>query len=78
MIPKIEKILRPERNECKMCGSLGYTDMYHYTSPIGKEELIVCKKCAIREHYGIKTTQTKRYQKDKAESKIFGKKIHSN
>tara|TARA_R110002020_G_scaffold63678_1_gene169686 strand:+ start:245 stop:403 length:159 start_codon:yes stop_codon:yes gene_type:complete len=52
--------------------------MYHYTSPIGKEELIVCKKCAIREHYGTKATQSKRYQKDKAENKIFGKKIHSN
>jgi|TARA_R100001530_G_scaffold27508_2_gene21961 hypothetical protein len=61
-----------------MCGSLGYTDMYYYTAPIGKEELIVCKKCAIREHYGTKATQSKRYQKDKAQNSIFGEEIHSN
>ena len=78
MIPKIKKIMRAEKNECVMCGSIGYADMYIYTAPVSKEELVVCKKCAIREHYGTKTTQTKRYQKDKAERKLFGEKIHSN
>jgi ribosome-binding protein aMBF1 (putative translation factor) len=78
MIPKIERILKPERDNCKMCGAFGYSDFYEYQAPISKEKLKVCKKCAIREHYGTKATQSKRYQKDKEENKLFGKKIHSN
>ena len=61
-----------------MCGVYGYADWHEYTAPLSKVVLKVCKKCAIREHYGTKATQTKRYQKDKAEEKLFGQKIHSN
>jgi hypothetical protein len=61
-----------------MCSTFGYADMYIYVAPVSKEELIVCKKCAIREHYGTKTTQTKRYKKDKEKNRLFGEKIHSN
>tara|TARA_R100000781_G_scaffold108829_1_gene73542 strand:+ start:591 stop:827 length:237 start_codon:yes stop_codon:yes gene_type:complete len=78
MIPIIESIITPKNNECKMCGVVGFNNMYHYIAPIDKEKLIVCKKCAIREYYGTKTIQSKRYQKDKAENRLFGKKIHSN
>jgi hypothetical protein len=52
--------------------------MYIYVAPVSKEELIVCKKCAIREHYGTKATQTKRYKKDKEKNRLFGEEIHSN
>lgn len=58
-----------------MCGAFGL-DFYKYTAPLSKVQLNVCKKCAIREHYG--STQSKRYQRDKKKNKIFGEKIHSN
>ena len=59
MIPKIKKILKVQRSECEMCGSLESSYVYHYTAPISKKELIICKKCATREYYGTKAKNSK-------------------
>jgi len=61
-----------------MCGVSGYKDFYQYESGISDARLIVCKKCAIREYYGTKGTQTKKYKKEKTTNKIFGKEILGN
>ncbi len=78
MIPRINRILKPEYRECRMCGKLGYTDMYNYVSPLKTDKFIICKKCAIREYYGTKATQSKRYKKDKESNNLFKEKISSN
>ena len=45
-----------------MCGTSGYKDFYQYESGISDARLVVCKKCAIREYYGTKGAQTKKYK----------------
>ena len=78
VIPIINRILKPEYKECRMCGKFGYIDMYNYVSPLRNDKFIVCKKCAIREYYGTKAKQSKRYKKDKNDNNLFREKISSN
>jgi len=77
MIPKINQIIKPEYRECRMCGKFGHTAMYNYVSPMETDKCIICKKCAIREYYGTKATQSKRYNKDKNNDNLFREKVSS-
>ena len=72
MIPKINRILKPEYKECRMCGKFGYIDMYNYVSPLRNDKFIVCKKCAIREYYGTSGSNSKLYKKHMSNKKLFG------
>ena len=47
---------------------------YTYISPISRTELEICKDCAVREYYGTKRTNTKRYKRDLAKGKLFSRK----
>ena len=61
-----------------MCGDVGNTNMYDYISPFKDTQLIICKKCAIREYYGTRATQSKRYRKDKETNNLFRNKVSGN
>jgi len=78
MIPKISKVGKIGHNECKMCGAKGRVDFYDYMSPLSSTHLIICKKCAVREYYGNKGSQSKLYAKEKEKGKIFGKSLSSD
>ena len=56
-----------------MCGKQTRAVHYHFVSAYIKEEVgIVCKKCCIREYYGTRHKQSKKYNRDLEEKSLFG------
>ena len=49
---------------CECCGKLHRGMFYEWISTITKTNLgIICEKCALRESFGSKYKQTRRYKK---------------
>ena len=55
------------------CGAVVRGNVYQYTSPMSKESLKICNKCAIREYYGTKGKASKKWRMEKEIGKIFGR-----
>ena len=48
---------------CKSCGKIYKGNFYEWTGMITKSKGIICEKCAIRETFGTKYKQNRRYKK---------------
>jgi|TARA_R100000789_G_scaffold100278_2_gene109592 hypothetical protein len=58
-----------------MCSKQTKAIHYHFTSAYTREEVgIVCRQCCIREYYGTRFRQSKRYNRDLEEKSLFGVK----
>lgn len=76
MLPDITISTNTQYNmKCDMCSrNIEKKKHYTYKSPLSDTTLEICTDCALREHYGTKRKNTKRYKKDLANDKLFHRK----
>jgi hypothetical protein len=71
MTPKV-RITDIEKYQCDMCKKdIMRKNKYEFKSAISSFMLIVCELCALKEYYGTKYKQSKKYKKAKDKNKLF-------
>ena len=71
MTPKV-KITDIEKYKCDMCKKdIMRKNKYEFKSAMASFMLVVCELCALKEYYGTKYKQSKRYKRAKNENKLF-------
>ena len=78
MLPNIT-ISNNFTEECGMCSTdILKKKRYTYISPLSMSKLEICNDCALREYYGTKKRNAKRYEKDLDNDELFKRKFSLN
>ena len=61
---------------CECCDKAGISDVFEWTTVITKQKLLICSKCAVREAFGSKYKQNRRYKAwQKKRKKLLRKRL---